>query len=372
MSSNKPKILMIGQENLARGGIQNVIMSIIRSFSEEYIFDVVLLADEKKDYDDEFLSYGGRIFHSPTYQGSNNILKRADFYLRGNRLYNYTRKIIKENGPYQAIHCHASLESAVFLKAAYKEKIPVRLVHSHGVHDMSNENMIRRTIDHTYISWMRRYATKLLGVSTGANLSHYGEVDALVVPPQYDEVFFNPELYPNQRSSNSLMITQVGQYCPNKNQIFSIKVLSEVIKIIPDAKLNFVGFDSIGYLPLMQKEIAILRLDDNVEFYPHDTNIPYLLSQTDAFLFPSYTEGFGIAAVEAQAMGARCYVSDTVPKTTNCGGCTYLSIGSDPSEWAQIIINDYRNCSNDRSFDCSKYSSKVIKKLYQRLYIGEE
>lgn len=367
------KVLIVGQENLGKGGVQSVIISIVRALHEEYTFDIILLRNEKKDYDDEFLSYGGKIFYCPTYQGMNVNRLRADYYMRGKKLYRFTRKIIRENGPYHVIHCHAAIESAVFIKAAFMDHIPIRLVNAHGIHDIENENFIRQSIDLKYISWMKKYATNFLADSYEAGISHFGdEVKITIVPPAYNEVLFNPLEYPIKEKNNELVITQVGQYCPNKNQLFTVSVFSEIVKLHPEAQLNLVGFDSIGYLPIINEEIKKYGLGDKVVFHPHDADIPLLLSKTDAFLFPSHSEGFGIAVIEAQAMGVRCYASDTVPKTTDCGGCTYLSLEYGASEWANTIVDDFQNQNDRVLYDCSKFKNEEINNQYRLLYSGME
>ena len=66
------------------------------------------------------------------------------------------------------------------------------------------------------------------------------------------------------------------------------------------------------------------------------------LSAIDVFIFPSIYEGFGIAAVEAQAAGAKVIMSTTVPKETNVtGNAKYISISeiNDAITWAKEICN---------------------------------
>lgn len=57
----KKKILFVNSQCLQRGGIQSVVMSIVRGLSKEFTFDILVFSDEKGWYDEEFLSYGGKI-----------------------------------------------------------------------------------------------------------------------------------------------------------------------------------------------------------------------------------------------------------------------------------------------------------------------
>ena len=67
---------------------------------------------------------------------------------------------------------------------------------------------------------------------------------------------------------------------------------------------------------------------------PGDADMPKLLSQSSGFLFPSLHEGFGIVLIEAQAMGVKCYASDTVPRATDCGCVIYLPLKDGAKVWA--------------------------------------
>ena len=46
-------------------------------------------------------------------------------------------------------------------------------------------------------------------------------------------------------------------------------------------------------------------------------------------------------ALEAQAMGVPCFLSDSITKATDCGLCRFLSLQNGSKAWAQEIL-DYR------------------------------
>ena len=79
---NKKRILLVNVQPLRRGGAQAVIMSIARNLSDEFCFDIALFSDEDGWYDEEFLSYGGKIIRIPNYSGNNVFRQRADLYTR--------------------------------------------------------------------------------------------------------------------------------------------------------------------------------------------------------------------------------------------------------------------------------------------------
>ena len=52
----RKKVLIVACNNLGIGGIQNVIMNIVRNLSDEFVFDVVCFDSDRTDFDEEFLS----------------------------------------------------------------------------------------------------------------------------------------------------------------------------------------------------------------------------------------------------------------------------------------------------------------------------
>ena len=178
----KERILLVSCFSLSSGGVQTVIMNIVRHLSHRYTFDIILFTKEKGYYDDEFLSYGGNIFRLPHYTGKNLFIKKVDYYFRGLRLYLSTLKIIKENGPYNAIHCHNTFESAIFLKAAAKSSIPVRIIHSHIIFPDAN-NVLLKVSRKYYSIIMKKYATNMIGCSEMACEALYGKHSQYTVVP---------------------------------------------------------------------------------------------------------------------------------------------------------------------------------------------
>lgn len=165
------RVLMVSCEGLGNGGVQAVIMSIVRSLKDKYIFDILLFTDERRFYDDEFESYGGKIFRIPRYSGTNSFRKRLDYYVRGNYLYNKVLETLKENGPYDVIHCHDEYESAPILKAAAVSGIKVRIAHTHVI--SGKTNIIAGLLNNYRKKEIERYATIKIACSQEAGLSFF-------------------------------------------------------------------------------------------------------------------------------------------------------------------------------------------------------
>lgn len=364
------KVLMVSCEGLGNGGVQAVMMNIIRNMYKEYLFDMLLFTSEKRYYDDEFLKYGGKIHRIPRYEGNNKIRKKLDYYIRGVNLYIEVKKLLKEEGPFDIIHCNAEFESAPIMKAASELGIPIRITHTHII--SQKNNFVATCLEEYRKKVIDRYSTKRVGCSVEACKSFFlDSTRTTVINNIYDNSRFNPQLYKHSNDKR-LHVLQVGRFCATKNQLFSIEVLHKIQKQIKNVKLSFVGFDIGGYEKLIKDKIKILNLEEYVSFYPSDADIPRLLISSTAFIFPSLHEGFGIAIVEAQAMGVKCFASNGVPSSANCGGVTYISLDDGPEVWADKIIEfytKYGNCKNE--YDVSNYSATNVMNTYRKLYEGK-
>lgn len=80
----------------------------------------------------------------------------------------------------------------------------------------------------------------------------------------------------------------------------------------------------------------------------------------DVFLFPSKFEGLGIVAVEAQASGMPCVISDVVPnKVKILDEVEFLSLDEKTDVWAECILSR-RNYDAERSSKAGKALEKVV------------
>lgn len=367
---SKEKVLLVSSEGLGNGGVQAVMMGVVRNLSQKYLFDVLLFTSEKRHYEDEFLSYGGKIFRMPKYEGNCRFRRKIDYYIRGPRLYHSVKKLLREHGPYTAIHCHNDFESAMILKAAKESGISVRITHAHQI--IKPTKWLPKAFHIISLKIIKKNATSLLGCSHKACVSVYGErSNALVVNNPYNEQKFSPntDAFAQPRK---MELMQIGSFSVRKNQMFSVRILAEIKKQYPDAKLNLVGFNMGDYQAKLEMLINELRVEENVNILPHDTNTAEYLEKAAAFICPSVVEPFGIVLIEAQAMGVRCYASDAAPKATDMGGCAYLSLEDGPKAWADKIIEDYEaNNGRHQFYDCSRFASRRTTEIYDRLYSGE-
>ena len=90
----------------------------------------------------------------------------------------------------------------------------------------------------------------------------------------------------------------------------------------------------------MQARAQSLRLENHVHFLGTRTDVPHLLRNFDAFLFPSLWEGLPAAVIEAQASGLPCVISSEITDEVVIlpGQVTRLPLSADPEKWAEQTI----------------------------------
>lgn len=217
--------------------------------------------------------------------------------------------------------CHGL--SMAFLRIAKHEGIPVRIAHSHNTALRKSLTRPLKLVIHNLSK--RRYtkdATELWACSRIAAEFMFDrgvmkERGFKFIPNGIDvERFcFNQEVRETIRKELGLVgcfvIGNVGRLCYQKNQTFLLDVLAEVLKHCPDSRMLLVGEGEEK--PTLTEKARKLGISDKVIFYGTVDCVERLLWAMDAFVFPSRFEGFGIAAVEAQAAGLPVICSDIVP-----------------------------------------------------------
>ncbi|MDR3191324.1 MAG: glycosyltransferase [Lactobacillaceae bacterium] len=107
-----------------------------------------------------------------------------------------------------------------------------------------------------------------------------------------------------QRVKNRLAF--VGRLSPEKRPEDAIKVLAEVVKQVPDATLEFIGYAAnTEILPNLKKQAEDAGLQDKVIFneYGNYARVGEVLDNAQVLLQVSLGEGFGMNLVEGFAHG---------------------------------------------------------------------
>lgn len=365
----KPKVLMICCDGFENGGIQAVIMSIVRTLSNEIQFDAIVFNEGNQYYTDEFLKHGKiHRFHRVAGKG---IKKNVDEFTRCVRYEMEFDKFLTENEPYDIIHCHNYFESAPFLKVAKKRGISVRIAHSHNVAStQKRKNPLYPLLQNYYKKMIRKYATSRISCSVGAGKYLFDNDDVLVVNNAIDLDRFNPKKY-EAKQDGLIKFIHVGRFSKQKNQLFLLDVFYCYHKLNPNSTLSIIGFGELE--SKLNQSIKELELQNAVRLLPSDSNVAKAYADADFMIFPSTYEGLGISLIEAQAMGLTCFVSEAVQPEADLGLCEFLKLDWGAEKWAMNIANYIElNGLKKKYVDMSSYDINNIKKKYLEIYLSRQ
>lgn len=128
---------------------------------------------------------------------------------------------------------------------------------------------------------------------------------------------FSRERYPARRhaAQNTWNIANVARFFPEKKgQDILIRSMEIIRRTHPEWKLHLYLAGAVyrGQEKAMQEQknyVAEHHLSELVTFCGNVDDVPGFLSTMDVFVLPSRYEGFGIALIEAMAMGIPCVAS---------------------------------------------------------------
>lgn len=193
-----------------------------------------------------------------------------------------------------------------------------------------------------------------------------------VIPNFVDTTRFKPELRSasarrDMAPNGEFLIGHMSNFREVKRIGDVVDIFRRVREVMP-ARLVLIG-DGPG-LPGALLALDGLGLDQDVTALGSIQNVEHTLAQLDAFLLPSQTESFGLAALEAMACGVPCIVSDAggLPEVVENGVQGYTVPVGDTEEMAAKVVGllkdpDLRagmgSAARKRATDCFSLDSIV-------------
>lgn len=325
--------------SLNRGGAETMIMNIFRNLDRDKVqFDFVMHCTDACDYNEEIEKLGGRIFSIPHFCGGNCF----QYVKTWNRFF-------KSHPEYKIIHGHVRSTASIYLSIAKKYGL-VTIAHSHNT---SSGKGIKALVKNILQYPIRFRADYLFACSKEAGCWLYGRralskpnfriVNNAIDAKKYT---YNPDVRCRIRKALGLegkfVVGNVGRFHPQKNHQFLLEIFKEVQGENQNAVLLLIGDGALR--PQIEKKIAELGLRDHVILLGVRSDIPELLQAMDVFVFPSLYEGLGIVAIEAQAAGLPCIVSDVVPREAFLTDLVKaLPLSASRQRWAAEILRFQEN-----------------------------
>lgn len=309
MTSSPLRVLHV-LGGLHRGGVETWLVNLVRRADRSRLaMDFLVHTEQTCAYDAEVLSLGARILHCPR-----------------DRVLDYQRNLwraICTPALYDVVHSHVHAYSGWVLSVATLANIPVKIVHSHS--DTRKEHGGAKALRRAYLYAMgkliRRHATAGFAASPEAGAALFG--GSWGVDPRWsvlrcgiDTSLFDAPVRPLLRAelgirSDAFVIGHVGRFVEVKNHAFLLAIAEALAALDPAAHLLLVGDGPLR--PAIERRVGQAGLSDRFTFAGQRSDVAALMvGVMDAFVLPSLFEGLPTVAVEAQAAGLPCVVSDTV------------------------------------------------------------
>ncbi|MBS7566461.1 glycosyltransferase family 4 protein [Mucilaginibacter sp. Bleaf8] len=172
-------------------------------------------------------------------------------------------------------------------------------------------------------------------------------------------------------SKDTQFLLHVGSYMPRKNR----KMLLDMVDKLQDKYTGYICFAGHAVDAELLEHAKQLNLQNRIISVtgPDHETLVALYSACDAFVFPSYSEGFGWPVIEAQACGAPVVASKLDPMPEVSGGAAIHADPYNPQEFADayIKLNDpsVKAALIQTGFDNIRhFSLNTMIKSYIKLY----
>lgn len=330
-------------------------------------FDFVVTPEERKGLYEQVEKLGGRVFVCPQYTGKNHFA-----YCK------WWDSFFKEHPEYHVIHGHVRSTASIYLKIAKKNGL-VTIAHSHSTSNGSGisaivKDMLQLTIRHT--------ADYLFACSDKAGRWLYGEKateqpNYRMIPNGVDLKRFAFCEKKRQQMRQKLGIAEdtfvlghIGRITVPKNHQFLVELFAEYHKENPNSKLLLVGDGEL--FETVQQQCTELGIQEAVIMVGSKTNTEDYYQAMDVFVFPSLWEGLGIVAIEAQANGLPCLVSENVPReavlTENTKVLSLQSRGEWLDELKKVSVGERMQTENN---SIQQYDICTIADRLQQFYLEQ-
>lgn len=332
------RILHIVSSLSLTNGIMNVIMNYYRHIdSKIFQFDFMYFEDTDKSYEGEIYRLGGKV-----YQVNPPSIRNIFSYHK--YLKNY---FLESEFDYKIVHFHENVLLSLItpaLKAINNAKI---IAHGHSV--VYSYHPIKSIRNRILVLPMKLMADQYFACSRQAGEFWYGKnnmksskVTIIKNAIDVDKFSYNSKFRNEIRDSlgidREFVLGHVGRFSREKNQEFLIDIFNELINIKPNSILMLVGDGS--KISMIKAKVKSLNLEGKVIFMGRRSDVNKLYQAMDIFVFPSLSEGLGSVAIEAQASGLKCIISDSVTKEVDIYNTSFLSLEDSPRKWALEILKN--------------------------------
>lgn len=367
------RVLVINNNIVLQSGITVVIKNLIENTAPNTIKYTIVTGPDVRNNFEVFENLGVEVMIMPRLSPL-GLFSFISFFKR-----------LFTNRQFDIIHSHFSQIDNIIFPLAKKHGIKKCISHCHS--SKLSDSWWKGAIYKIMCFKLYKRADYCAACSKQAGIAWYGHSfprmkNKLIIKNGIDcsKYVFNNSLRLQFREQyqidpDCVVIGHVGRFNVGKNQLFLVYLIEELLQRGKDYKLFLVGkgetMDSI------KKIVDSLILNDKIIFVGGRDDVNQVLNLFDVFVMPSIHEGLGIAAVEAQANGLDCILSDSIPDDADLTGVKFLSLNDSISLWADAIESlpfkhheNYNQIVIDAGYDIHKVGEELTM-FYKKIISNE-
>lgn len=203
-------------------------------------------------------------------------------------------------------------------------------------------------------------------------VSSHIEVIPNFVPPTLPVEGQRAYIRSKYATENQAILCHISNFRPVKRTEDVIRIFAEV-RAQKDCKLILVGDGPDRYA--CERLCRELKLCEDVIFLGKVRDTVHVLEIADVFLLPSQTESFGLAALEAMAVGVPVVSSNTggIPEVNQHGRSGFLADVGQTAQMAQFVLEilapeNYAQFKSGALQIAADFSLDKILPIYEELY----
>ena len=176
------------------------------------------------------------------------------------------------------------------------------------------------------------------GVSSSNVRTLYSGIDFFKGELVYDDHTIRQTIgLPN----GAVLLGTVANLFPRKGYEVMLRALPAIIHAVPAVHYMIVGSDDHGYADRLKQLASELTIADRVHIVGFQDPVQPFLAALDLYMHPALMEGFGIAVVEAMAMGKAVVATTTggLPEVVAHGDTGLLVPPGDAESLAAAVIS---------------------------------
>lgn len=367
------RVLFIVDNLDKKTGVATIIYSLYKHLDKRVINADFLVSNKSTySYESEIKNMGGNVFYSGNPLRISSVFKAC----------RYNNVFFKNNSRnYDIIHLNSPTISEMTIRYAKQSGCRNIIIHSHS--SMFSTNILKSIINFLLTYRIKSLANNFWFCSKEAAIFLYGNDYKRLNNTRWIRnavdvnVFtFNREIYKKTRTEldcfDFKLAVHISNFSKIKNTTFLVEVIKEVIN--KDSKWRFIF---VGDGPERSKTETMLKKENMIDFcifIGYSDEVSKYLNACDLLLLPSLKEGLPIVTIEAQAVGLKCFVTETITHDADVGNIEYLELNT--KKWVDSILSfspssvDTRECLSSK-FKESDFNivneAKRLESLYKQI-----